>query len=89
MSAPPPRPSRSPRRKRGTDGRIVGASPSWHQFNLQTSYALSKRSDVYLQGEYQKVHSGGLNIGANINGLGTASSNDKQVSVTGRLRHRF
>ncbi len=72
-----------------TDGRIVGASPIWHQFNLQTSYALSKRTDVYLQGEYQKVNSDGLNIGANINGLGAASSNDKQVSVTGGLRHRF
>ncbi|OJA63568.1 porin, partial [Burkholderia ubonensis] len=58
-----------------TDGRIVGQSPKWHQFNLQAAYALSKRTDVYLQGEYQKVNSDGLPLRANINGLGTASSN--------------
>ncbi|KVQ01867.1 porin [Burkholderia ubonensis] len=72
-----------------TDGRIVGQSPKWHQFNLQAAYALSKRTDVYLQGEYQKVNSDGLPLRANINGLGTASSTDKQVAVTAGLRHRF
>ncbi|KVD12497.1 porin [Burkholderia ubonensis] len=72
-----------------TDGRIVGQSPKWHQFNLQAAYALSKRTDVYLQGEYQKVNSDGLPLRANINGLGTASSNNKQVAVTAGLRHRF
>ncbi|KWK19628.1 porin [Burkholderia stagnalis] len=72
-----------------TDGRIVGQSPNWHQFNLQAAYALSKRTDVYLQGEYQKVNTDGLNLRANINGLGTASSNNKQVAVTAGLRHRF
>ncbi|KVN37593.1 porin [Burkholderia pyrrocinia] len=72
-----------------TDGRIVGQSPNWHQFNLQAAYALSKRTDVYLQGEYQKVNTDGLNVRANINGLGTASSSNKQVAVTAGLRHRF
>ncbi|MBN3816540.1 porin [Paraburkholderia sp. Se-20369] len=72
-----------------TDGRIVGQSPRWHQFNLQAAYALSKRTDVYLQGEYQKVNTDGLNLRANINGLGTASSSNKQVAVTAGLRHRF
>ncbi|OMG70148.1 porin [Burkholderia ubonensis] len=72
-----------------TDGRIVGQSPKWHQFNLQAAYALSKRTDVYLQGEYQKVNSDGLPLRANINGLGTASSSNKQVAVTAGLRHRF
>ncbi|WP_431821735.1 porin [Burkholderia sp. F1] len=72
-----------------TDGRLVGQSPKWHQFNLQAAYALSKRTDVYLQGEYQKVNSDGLPLRANINGLGTASSSDKQVAVTAGLRHRF
>ncbi|KVN15242.1 porin [Burkholderia stagnalis] len=72
-----------------TDGRIVGQSPNWHQFNLQAAYALSKRTDVYLQGEYQKVNTDGLPLRANINGLGTASSNNKQVAVTAGLRHRF
>ncbi|KVM55958.1 porin [Burkholderia ubonensis] len=72
-----------------TDGRVVGQSPNWHQINLQAAYALSKRTDVYLQGEYQKVNSDGLPLRANINGLGTASSNNKQVAVTAGLRHRF
>jgi GBP family porin len=72
-----------------TDGRIVGQTPSWHQFNLQTAYALSKRTDVYLQGEYQRVSADGLNLHANINGLGAASSTNKQISVTAGLRHRF
>ncbi|KWE59629.1 porin [Burkholderia ubonensis] len=72
-----------------TDGRIIGQSPKWHQFNLQAAYALSKRTDFYLQGEYQKVNSDGLPLRANINGLGTASSNNKQVAVTAGLRHRF
>ncbi|MGU7775288.1 porin [Burkholderia sp. MR1-5-21] len=72
-----------------TDSRIVGQTPSWHQFNLQADYALSKRTDVYLQGEYQKVNADGLNLDANINGLGTASSTNKQISVTAGLRHRF
>ncbi|PCE28545.1 porin [Burkholderia ubonensis] len=72
-----------------TDGRIVGQSPSWHQFNLQAAYALSKRTDVYLQSEYQKVNSDGLPIGAYINGVGTASSTGKQIAVTAGLRHRF
>ncbi|MGU7782551.1 porin [Burkholderia sp. PU8-34] len=72
-----------------TDSRIVGQTPSWHQFNLQADYVLSKRTDVYLQGEYQKVNADGLKLDANINGLGTASSTNKQLSVTAGLRHRF
>ncbi|RQS69804.1 porin [Burkholderia sp. Bp8963] len=72
-----------------TDGRIVGQTPSWHQFNLQADYSLSKRTDVYLQGEFQKVNADGLNVNANINGLGTASSTNKQLAVTAGLRHRF
>ncbi|EEE06082.1 putative outer membrane porin [Burkholderia multivorans CGD2M] len=72
-----------------TDGRMEGQKPSWHQFNLQADYALSKRTDLYLQGEYQRVNGDGLAVGANINGLGVASSTNKQIAVTAGMRHRF
>jgi GBP family porin len=71
-----------------TDGRYANAKPKWHQFSLQTAYALSKRTDVYLQGEYQKVVSTNTPFTADINGL-APSSTDKQVAVTAGLRHRF
>jgi GBP family porin len=70
-----------------TRASLAGTRPHWNQFNLQTAYALSKRTDVYLQGEYQQVNDGAI-VGADINGLG-ASSNNKQVAVTAGLRHRF
>jgi GBP family porin len=72
-----------------TDSRLDGQTPSWHQFNLQADYALSKRTDLYLQSEYQRVNANGLAIGANINGLGAASSTNKQIAVTAGMRHRF
>jgi general bacterial porin, GBP family len=72
-----------------TDSRIDGVKPKFHQINLQTAYALSKRTDVYLQGEYQHVADrDGSNIGATINNVGV-SSNANQVSATVGVRHRF
>ncbi|MGF6568321.1 porin, GBP family [Paraburkholderia fungorum] len=71
-----------------TRGSLAGTSPHWNQFNLQTAYALSKRTDVYLQGVYQQTNEGAI-VDANINGLGSASSSNKQIAVTAGLRHRF
>jgi GBP family porin len=72
-----------------TDAKYQGVSPKWHQFNLQAAYALSKRTDVYVQGVYQKVNgAGGLGVGAGINGL-AQSATDKQVAVSAGVRHRF
>jgi GBP family porin len=72
-----------------TDASINGASPKFNQVTVQTDYALSKRTDVYLQGEYQHVGNVGTSgITADINGL-AASSNDAQVAATIGLRHRF
>ena len=71
-----------------TRSSIDGANPKWNQFNLQTSYSLSKRTDVYLQGEYQHVSQDGTGLNADINGL-TASGNNNQVAVTAGLRTRF
>jgi GBP family porin len=72
-----------------TDARIEGVKPKFHQVDLQTAYALSKRTDVYLQGEYQHVtNTDGTNIGATINGVGISSTSN-QVSATVGVRHRF
>jgi general bacterial porin, GBP family len=73
-----------------TDARLDGEKPSFHQFSLQTAYALSKRTDVYLQGEYvHAIDLGGVpGIGAPINGVGM-STTPNQVSATVGLRHRF
>jgi len=70
--------------------RISGESPKFHQVSLQTAYALSKRTDVYLQGEYQHVSDGDNvpGLGATITGVGV-SSTENQVSATIGLRHRF
>ncbi|ALE55634.1 porin [Paraburkholderia sp. SIMBA_055] len=70
-----------------TRASLAGTRPHWNQFNLQTAYALSKRTDVYLQGEYQQVNENAV-VNADINGL-AASSNNKQIAVTAGLRHRF
>ena len=72
-----------------TNSRINGIAPKWHQVDLQTAYALSKRTDVYLQGEYQHVTGlDGSDLGATINGVGMSSSSN-QVSATVGVRHRF
>jgi GBP family porin len=71
-----------------TRASLEARNPNFNQFNLQTAYALSKRTDVYVQGEYQHV-SEGSGVNANINGLGASSSNNNQVAVTAGLRHRF
>src|SRR4051794_19045914 len=60
-----------------TRASLAGTRPHWNQFNLQTAYALSKRTDVYLQGEYQQVNENAV-VNADINGL-AASSNNKQI----------
>ncbi|ANB73601.1 porin [Paraburkholderia phytofirmans] len=71
-----------------TRASLDGVRPNYNQFNLQTDYSLSKRTDVYLQGVYQRVNEGS-GLVANINGLGAASSTNSQVAVTAGLRHRF
>lgn len=72
-----------------TDARIDGVAPKYSQVTVQTDYALSKRTDVYAQAEYQHVSNTGTSgITANINGL-SASSTNSQVAATVGLRHRF
>ncbi|MBV8628197.1 MAG: porin, partial [Paraburkholderia sp.] len=66
-----------------------GVNPNYNTVALQSDYALSKRTDVYLQGDWQHVSSNSQNIGAYLNGLGSASATQDQVAVTVGMRHRF
>ena len=74
-----------------TDGSssLSGASsPKWNQINLLLDYSLSRRTDVYVEGQYQHVSGGGTVFTADINGL-APSANSSQVAVTAGLRTRF
>ncbi|SDV51121.1 porin [Chitinasiproducens palmae] len=79
-----------------TDGRASGVSgtdggqykPKFHTVSLMTAYSLSKRTDVYLQGVYQRLSGDDVFGGAGIYGVGQ-SSTDRQVAVTAGVRHRF
>lgn len=78
-----------------TDGslsRAAGnASPHWNQFMLQADYALSHRTDLYLEGTYQRV-SGANGIAvlgnASIYNLAASSSNTQAVVAAG-VRVKF
>ncbi len=70
-----------------TRANIQGTHEHWNQVNLQTDYALSKRTDVYLQAEYVTTNEGGV-VAPAINGL-AASATNNQVAVTAGMRHRF
>ncbi|WP_233863972.1 porin [Paraburkholderia adhaesiva] len=72
-----------------------GVNPNFNSVSLQSDYLLSKRTDVYLQGNWQHVSSNtnaaGQSIGPILNGLGSgnASKTQDQVAVTVGMRHRF
>jgi GBP family porin len=51
-------------------------------------YALSKRTDVYVEGQFQHLSGGGNVFTADIYGL-APSANNKQLAVTLGLRTRF
>lgn len=72
------------------DGALGTSRPKYHQVMLQGDYALSKRTDVYLEGVYQ--HAAGSGSGllgyADINQTDPSTTN-KQVAVTVGMRHRF
>ncbi|MDR6491295.1 putative porin [Paraburkholderia terricola] len=78
-----------------TDGPYSNASlhakPRWNQFNLMTSYSLSKRTDVYLMAEYQHVTgaAGTIFSGAFIGGSGGPSSTNRQFLTSAGLRVKF
>ena len=63
-------------------------NPNFNTVSLQSDYLLSKRTDVYLQGNWQHVSSNGV-VGAYLNGLSSASNTQNQIAVTVGMRHRF
>ncbi|MGI4981815.1 MAG: porin [Janthinobacterium lividum] len=64
--------------------RVQDAKSRIHQVSAGTSYALSKRTDVYLVGAVQKAS----NTNAMLNGL-AMSSTKNQVSTRVGIRHKF
>ncbi|BFG78990.1 porin [Paraburkholderia terrae] len=77
------------------DDRFEG---KWHQINSSVDYALSKRTDVYLLGIYQKASGSNVVAGRNVpvqaeigsssSFIGNAGANTQLVTRVG-LRHRF
>ncbi|PFH11192.1 putative porin [Collimonas sp. PA-H2] len=74
------------------DTTVGNAKPKWSTLGLMADYNFSKRTDVYLQGVYQKV--GGDLTGSSLDnayipGAGGVSDNDKQVVFRVAMRHKF
>jgi predicted porin len=71
-------------------------SAHFHQISVGGDYVLSKRTDVYLLGGYQKASGKTLSTSgavidaeASIGSYGTNSGSSSQAIVTAGLRHRF
>jgi predicted porin len=78
-----------------TQGRFDDAgrsiAPTWSQFMLQADYALSHRTDLYLEGVYQRVTGAdGVAVLGNAGIFNLAASgNDRQAVVAAGIRHKF
>ncbi|MCE4574034.1 porin [Caballeronia sp. CLC5] len=68
-----------------------GGIPHWNQVSAMADYRLSRRTDVYVQGAWQRVSPSGTSpLGvAWINGVSNPSSTTTQVQASAGLRHRF
>lgn len=67
-------------------------APKWHSVALTGDYSLSKRTDVYLQGAYQRTagdRTGTVLDQAFIPGASNAASGDSQLLVRLAIRHKF
>jgi predicted porin len=73
-----------------TEGKVDynGARPKYNQVNLLADYALSKRTDVYLNAAYQKA-AGGANADIYQGFPGSESSTTTQWVARAALRVRF
>jgi predicted porin len=68
------------------------STPKWNQFGLMADYSLSKRTDVYVQGVYQKLSGGSTGTvldTAYIPGADAPSSTTSQVMARVGLSHQF
>ncbi|MEJ0002660.1 MAG: porin [Pararobbsia sp.] len=59
---------------------------AWHQFGLLANYAMSKRTDLYVEGIHQRTTNG--TPLAFVYGVGSAASDQQSVLAMG-MRHRF
>ncbi|CAE6805263.1 porin [Paraburkholderia haematera] len=74
------------------DASSGGVKPRIHSFGLMADYNLSKRTDVYIQGEYQQVTGDptySILDDAFTPGTQAPSSTSKQVVVRAAIRHKF
>ncbi|SFU21477.1 porin [Paraburkholderia aspalathi] len=74
------------------DATSGGVKPKIHSFGLMADYNLSKRTDVYIQGEYQQVAGDptySILDDAFTPGTQSPSSTSKQVVVRAAIRHKF
>ena len=71
------------------DGKRAAQDGSAWQYQLVADYDLSKRTDVYLEGDYS-LYRGGL-IGAQLQGVNGAGLAQKgtQIGLMAGVRHRF
>jgi predicted porin len=65
----------------------TGAKPKYHQVDLAVDYFLSKSTDVYAMGIFQKAAGDAKN--AQISGAGVASNTNKQLALRLGVRHSF
>lgn len=79
-----------------TDGKFDAAAgtvkPKYHTIGLMADYNLSKRTDVYLQGAYQKVagdKTGTIADGGYVVGTDGPSASANQFAVRAAIRHKF
>ncbi len=71
------------------DGKVDSANGNATQFQLIADYNLSRRTDVYLEGDYS-LYRGGL-IGAQLQGFCglSAAAGSTQLGMMAGLRHQF
>lgn len=70
-----------------TQSASYGSAPKWQQIDTQLVYSLSRRTDMYVEGIYQRVS--GRRYVALIDTAGGASGSATQVVATVGLRTRF
>ncbi|MFM0197832.1 porin [Paraburkholderia strydomiana] len=74
------------------DASTGSVKPKIHSVGLMADYNISKRTDLYVQGAYQKV--AGSQTGSSLDqayvpGAADLSSNSKQLVVRAAIRHKF
>lgn len=68
------------------------AKPKIHSIGLMADYALSRRTDVYLMGAYQRIAGDATGSSldyAYVPGAADLSSTSKQLMVHAGIRHKF